>query len=315
MKKYIYRTLSFLLAVSFLTSCLKDDSLVLDPEKGRNVIEFANPAQIGVIGSVHPLYTFALESGSAVPIPITISYSGPESGAPEDIVVNFDAGTQAEVTAYNEDQEKAFDLMPSDIFTLSTKSVVIKKGEKKATFNALFATERFDFDKSYVLPLKITSTSSGIVSGNFGTILLSVNPKNIYDGIYTLTGTFNDTQRSDFTGAYPIEIHLVTQNAKSVAFYDDENLGNYGHFFNTPDGGSYYGNFAPVFNFDDQNNVVSVVNFYGQPSSNGRSGRIDVTGVNKYDPATKTLEVSYVMVQGGDRTFFKEKMVYVGPRP
>lgn len=316
MKKYIYRTLSFMLVVSFLTSCLKDDSLVLDPEEGHNVIEFANPASITTIGSVYPLYTFSYDISPEATLPITISYSGPESGAPEDITVNFDAGSDTEVKAYNEDQEKEFSLIDAGVFKLSTKSVIIKKGEKKATFNVTFATDKFDFSKSYVLPLKISSASSGIVSGNFNTILISVGAKNKYDGVYTVTGTFRDAQFPAFTGLYPLEVHLVTQTVNSVAFYED-NQGDYAHFFKNATGGTtYYGSFAPVFIFDEQNNVTSVVNYFGQPApANGRSGRIDVTGINKYDPATKTLEVSYIMVQNGDRTFFKEKLVYKGPRP
>ncbi len=315
MKKYIYRTLSFMLAVSFLTSCLKDDSLVLDPEKGHNVIEFANPATIVTNGSVYPLYNFAFDLAPEATLPITISYSGPESGAPEDIVVNFDAGTQAEVDAYNEDQEKEFTMIDADVFSLPTKTVTIKKGQKKATFNVVVAPNKFDFQKAYVLPLKITSASSGIVSGNFSTILLAIGGKNIYDGVYTVTGTFNDTQAPLFSGHPSFTVHLVTQGLTEVAMYDPTYYGDFFLPFKNGTSNSGYGSFSPVFKLDANNNVVSVVNYYGQPSGNGRSARLDPTGINKYNPETKTLEVSYIMVQNGDRTFLNHKMVYKGPRP
>lgn len=315
MKKYIYRTFSFLLAVSVLTSCLKDDSLVLDPEKGHNVIEFANPATIVTNGSVYPLYNFAFDLAPEATLPITISYSGPEAGAPEDIVVNFDAGTQAEVDAYNENQDKEFDMIDADVFSLSTKTVTIKKGEKKATFNVVFAPDKFDFQKAYVLPLKITSSSSGVISGNFSTILLAVGGKNMYDGVYTVTGTFNDTQNADFTGHPSFTVHLVTQGLTEVALYDPTYYGDFILPFKNKTANSGYGSFSPVFEIDANNNVVSVVNYFGQPASNGRSAKIDPTGVNKYNPETKTLEVSYILVQNGDRTFLNHKMVYTGPRP
>ena len=316
MKKYIFRTLSFMLAVSFLTSCLKDDSLVLDPEKGNNVIEFANPATIVTNGSVYPLYNFAFDLAPEATLPITISYSGPEAGAPEDIVVNFDAGTQAEVEAYNENQEKEFDMIDAGVFSLPTKTVTIKKGQKKATFNVVFAPDKFDFQKAYVLPLKITSSSSGVISGNFSTILLAVGGKNMYDGVYTVTGTFNDTQNSLFTGHSSFTAHLVTQGLTQVAMYDPTFFGDFILPFKNGTANSGYGSFSPVFTIDANNNVVSVVNYFGQPApSNGRSARIDPTGVNKYNPETKTLEVSYILVQNGDRTFLNHKMVYTGPRP
>jgi len=316
MKKNIFKALSLLLAVSLLTSCLKDDRLVLDPEKGNNVIEFANPATITTIGSVYPMYTFAYAIVPSVTLPITISYSGPEATAPEDIVVNFGAGTEAEVDAYNTDQDAEFTLMPSELYKLSTTSVTIKKGESKASFSVTFTPDRFDFELAYVLPLKITSASSGIVSGNFNTILLSVNAKNKYDGVYKVTGTFNDTQNSTFTVLSPQTIHLVTQNATQVAMYDPTYFGTYINLFRTATGVSGYGSFSPLFTFDTATDkITDVVNYYGQPApANGRSGRIDITGINKFDPASKTIEVSYVLVQNGDRTFFKSTMVFQGDR-
>jgi len=315
MKKNIFKALSLLLAVSFLTSCLKDDRLVLDPEKGHNVIEFANPSTITTIGSVYPLYTFAYAIVPSVTLPITISYSGPEATAPEDIVVNFGVGTDTEVDAYNTDQEKDFSLMPSELYKLSTNTVTIKKGESKATFSVSFTPDKFDFDLSYVLPLKITSASSGIVSGNFNTILLSVNAKNKYDGVYTVTGTFNDTQNATFTVLSPQTIHLITQSTTEVAMFDPTYFGDYINLFRTPTGISGYGSFSPVFSFDTATDkITNVVNYYGQPAGNGRSARIDITGINTYNAASKTIEVSYVLVQGGDRTFFKSRMVFQGER-
>ncbi|MBL7970854.1 MAG: hypothetical protein JNL03_04965 [Prolixibacteraceae bacterium] len=62
-------------------------------------------------------------------------------------------------------------------------------------------------------------------------------------------------------------------------------------------GASAWGSFCPVFKFDDNGNIIEVINDYGQPASNTRSAVLDPTGVNKYDPATKSFKVSYYMVQ------------------
>ena len=74
---------------------------------------------------------------------------------------------------------------------------------------------------------------------------------------------------------------------------------------------SGYGSFAPVFKFDANDNVIAVTNFWGQPAGNGRSARLDPSGINKYDAATKTIKVKYWLVQAGnDRTVFDEVFVW-----
>ena len=126
----------------------------------------------------------------------------------------------------------------------------------------------------------------------------------------------NDTRSSTLTGAYPLDnIELVTTGPNTVEYYDAD-YGISGHIIRTGTGGlSYYGSFVPVFEFNSTGKVISVVNGFGQPASNGRSGRLDITGINQYtETGTKKLEVSYVMVQSGDRTFFKETFTYKGPR-
>lgn len=272
MKKYIFRTFSFLLAVSVLTSCLKDDSLVLDPEKGHNVIEFANPAQISVIGSIYPLYTISYDLAPEVTVPVTVSYSGPESGAPEDITVNIAAGDSALVKAYNEDQDEHFTYMPASNYAFQSGSAVIKKGEKKATINITFKLGQFDLSQALVLPLQITSASSGTVSGNFNTILLNVGAKNIYEGVYkhTYTSTLGNGTN---------EVTLVTNGANSV-YLDPGLLGVYSN--------------AQTLLIDPATNRITVVMTSLLPIATDPS--------SSYDPETKTLRVKWTS-NGGARTF------------
>ncbi|MCU7552532.1 DUF4998 domain-containing protein [Chitinophagaceae bacterium LB-8] len=59
---------------------------------------------------------------------------------------------------------------------------------------------------------------------------------------------------------------------------------------------STYGNFGVIVNFDQNYNVVSIINYYGQPHSTavgGRSAILDPSGVNKFDPVTKVLKIKY----------------------
>ena len=200
MKKIINRTLALLFATVALSSCLKDDTSVLDPGKaGANLIEFQNPTDVSVIGSTTPLYVYSFPiKNTPTPITLTVSYSGAERVAPNDITVNIGLASQAVIDQYNTEQKKTFVAMPASYYTLSTTSVVIPKGQKTASFTANFNTNLIDLTKTFVLPLKLTSTNAA-VSGNFSTALFQVGAKNGYDGIYANKAGF--FQR--FTGGSP----------------------------------------------------------------------------------------------------------------
>jgi len=124
MKKYIYKSIGLLMAVATLSSCLKDDSLVLNPEGSTNIIEFENPTDIAVHGSTTALYSlaFPIVAGNT-DIPITVSYSGAEDAAPTDITVNVGLGDVATITQYNTEQNKSFVIMDPTVYTINATSV------------------------------------------------------------------------------------------------------------------------------------------------------------------------------------------------
>jgi hypothetical protein len=307
------------------TSCLKDD-ITLDPDKSTNVIEFKNPSSfLSPSGSTYSLYTQAFDLADENDYSVTVSYSGADV-APEDIRVTLGLDTAA-ITQYNTEQETHFELITPDLYAMPAE-VTIPKGQRTAQVNMKIKSSKFDFTKAYVLPISIVSASSGIVSGNFGTILLSLNAKNRYDGNYTVTAIdpMVDKTSALLTGFYPLNADLHTTGANSVVMYSITYLdGLEGHPIKSQNAetgaiaDSYYGNFAPVFTMDATGKVISVTNFYGQPASNGRSARLDPTGINKFTvnaDGSKVLEVKYVMQQAGptDRTFFSERWTFKAPR-
>jgi hypothetical protein len=330
MKKYIYITLSFIVAVSFLTSCLKDDSLVLDPEKGHNVIEFANPVQIEQTGTPFALYGFSFEAVASFDLPITVSYSGPEASAPEDITVKVRVGDASAITAYNTATGSTYEKLNAAGTDFTETDVIIKKGTSKGTFNVVVKPNSFDFSKTEVLPLTIVSASSGIISGNFGTILLRVSAKNKYDGLYEVTGTMVDvtapllTHVNTALGAdAPMQFQLVTVSATKVALYDDYVTGGYNSPISNGTAFSQYGSFSAIFEFDPATNrVIAVTNRYGQPAANTRSARLDPTGENTPWTADGSFKVKYNMLQPSVvtaapfvRTTWDETWKKLGPRP
>jgi len=307
-----------------LSSCLKKGAMNIDTSKGvKNIVEFANTGNnVSGSSSTYPEFHIdlgSLKSGASTTFNINVSYSGADV-APADITVNLSLD-QSTLTTYNTENGTSYVLPPSDVFSLPT-SIIIKKGTHAAQTEVTITNAGdFDFNASYALPVQIASASIGTVSSNFGKAVYSFGLRNIYDGHYTVTAKspMVDYANGGLTGSYPMDVYLVTTGANSVVMLDNA-WGVPSHSILSGSSASYYGSFAPVFNFDPSGSgtIISVTNYYGQPAGNGRSGQIDPSGTNKWDPVTKATDVNYWMNQPSvivpHRVSFSEHFVYVGPR-
>ena len=305
------------LLIISLSSCLKADDMNIDAVKYKtNVIEIANTGDnltnTGVPGFYSDLGVVA--AGASKTFNINIHYTGP-GNAPNDITVTLtsDAATLA---AYNTQNGVTKVVPPGSVVSFPT-SVVIKKGTNLTTVEGkITVSSDFNFSAAYAIPVKISKVSEGIISGNFGNAVYSFGVRNKFDGNYTVTGTMVDYANAGLTGRYPMSVGMVTSGANTVRLYDYV-IGGVYHSISTP-GLSYYGAFGVEFAIDASNNIISVINVYGQPASNGRSAELDPSGVNKYDPATKTFKVKYWMNQpsviAGHRCSFDETIKYTGVR-
>ena len=283
MKNFINKTLTVLVATAFLSSCLKDDSVVLDPTKGTNVIEFENTSDIARHGSSIPLYIHSYPiSATPTTLKVTVNYSGPASGAPEDINVKVALGDVASITKYNLEQKTSFILLDPTSYSLGNLDLTIAKGQKKASFEVKFKTDKFDLTKATVLPLKIVSASSGTVSGNFDVILLNVGAKNAYDGIWQYTTSATTSYQPNKNK----EVSLITVDATSVKLSPGL-LGTYSN--------------AVSYDINPTTNAITVTcpSLGVQTPQDTRS---------KYDPATKTMTVFWK--RGSGSATFEEKLVY-----
>lgn len=330
MKKNIIKSLVLLFSLGSLSSCLKDDSMVLDPDKGHNVIEFANLANIDQTGTPFALYGFSFEASPTTELPVTVSYSGPEAEAPQDITVKVRVGDASSISAYNKATGSTYELLNPAGTDFKEVDVVIKKGTSKGTFNLPLKPNGFDFGKSEVLPLTIASASTGVISGNFGTILVRVSAKNKYDGIYEVTGTMVDftsstlTHVNDALGAdAPMQYELRTISATKVEVYDNYVIGGFASPISSNGTAfSQYGSFSAIFEFDPATDrVIAVTNRAGQPASNTRSGRLDPTGENTpwkdgvFKVKYNMLQPSVVSTPPNIRTTWDETWTKIGPRP
>lgn len=316
-KTYFKSILAASLVVFSLSSCLKDDRTELDPAKGVNVIEFDNPAQVNIIGTSTPAYTIAYPIVTTdQSVPVTISYSGPEAGAPQDITVSFSLVNQSLLDTYNTENKTTYTMMDPAVYRLDATSVTIPKGQSKATFNVIIKTSLFDLTKSYALPLRINTVSSGTISGNFGTIILNLAGKNAYDGIYKpVDGQFqryssptSPTTNDALNGfmGFNANMTLSTVNATTVLV-----------------AGLRWGSSVP--NTGNSSGVAGIDNlqFIVDPATNlvtcrslGNATLRNIVGaVNKYDPATKEFTVSFDWNQTSTKREVKGLVLrYVGVR-
>lgn len=234
----------------------------------------------------------------------------------------FNAANKAAYLAANNNDSTGFirfKIFPS--MTIVNPSVVIKAGTRNNYVHVtLKSANLLNLTTSWMVPITITTVSGGVtIADNKKTILIATPIANKWEGKYKLqTGsTFVDVLNAGYLINFPATMALETAGPFTVNVKDLTGglPTQYAREFNAAGSGSYYGSWCPVFQIDPvTNKVTSVVNYYGQPASNGRSGQIDPAGVNTYNPVTKTFDVSYFVLQPGTtvRLKFHDILLYSG---
>lgn len=302
----------------FGTGCLKDDNYDdgkygIDLSGAQKLVEIAGPADgfvnIDLIGS---------PNDTTVDI-VMVRLAGGSADKDLQVTLQLDPSV---VDAYNTAHGSNYVVPAANQYTIPALTVTIPAGQKTASLrltakpNNLFGTDE------YALGVRIASVSDPNVkvSGNYSTQVIGLTIRNKYDGEYTMTGTLVDVVNASLTAKSPQRVHLITTGANSVYLHNaGTNVPSFKDLFPILSAGaeSAYGSFTPEFTFDANDNVISVVNAYGQPAANGRSAQLDPSGINKWDAATKTLRVKWFMTQPptpGVRTSFNFTFTYVGPR-
>ena len=151
----------------------------------------------------------------------------------------------------------------------------------------------------------------------------SPSGRNQWDGRYRMEGTMTDHSNAAFgwkDNTY--QYTLQTSGAATDSLVSND-LSFPGIIIGNTGGGitnaTFYSKFGLIFTFDAATNKVnSVTNYYGQPSTSGRSAILDPTGINSVDPVTKDIHVKFFMDEtgiAGHRSTFDVTLVYLGARP
>ena len=224
-------------------------------------------------------------------------------------------------TAYIPLPAAAYQVDASNPFTGGVWTVTFNPGEHAKPILIKLDPTKLDLSQQYALGFTITDGGGAKISNGLESAMIEVGVKNRYDGYYRVTGTMVDVAAPTITGYFPQDVALITTGANSVVMIPLD-LGIPGHLILSGTSLSYYGSFGPTFTFDlATDKVTAVTNSYGQPAGNTRSAEIDPSGVNKWDAATKNMDVKYFMKQPNTvttppniRVFFDEHFQYLGPR-
>lgn len=323
------------LALGF-TSCLKDDSQVMNPANSPSVIEFANTAAIGTMAVTNPIAINTIK----IPMDPTtqtynavISYSG-ANDAPEDITVTVGASDATVLSTYNTKAGTAYPALPTANFSFPSTTVVIKKGTRKVNFPiAMTGTDTY-FGKNYALALTIKSVSSGTISGNFQHMVYLISGVNKADGIYELHFKF----AYDFPGLpanpndrgydlYPVswyysDIQMLTQSTTTSALVNI-NAGTTAtagvHAAVTTGLPTNIPTFVPLITIDPVTyKITAVKNNVAASGTNTRTATINnSTGVdNKVDKTTGNIYLSFYLDEPSkNRMTVYDTLFYKTPRP
>ncbi len=140
---------------------------------------------------------------------------------------------------------------------------------------------------------------------------------NPWDGRYSISGTIVDATEPAISSPGPKEYSLSTGSATTDTLISKD-LGFAAHLIDHGGSLSFYGTFGLILTFDPTTNkITSISNPHGQPSTSGRSAVLDPSGLNEFDPVTKTIKIKYWMDEtgvAGHRTAFDETWTYLGPR-
>lgn len=297
-KKLLIGTVPFLLALA-LVSC-KDRYVQPDFTKVPPIIELP-VASLAGDGSGNSM-NFGLTIGPSVDSYIYVNYAAPNPNT-SDVTVTM-AVDDAVLKKYNSvrDSDNQISPLPAGSFTAPTK-ITIPAGAGKVQYHVKFNTTLFDPAKTYGLPLKIVDGGGNTVSGNYGTLVMVVNAKNIYDGTYTMKGTItrNSATGQDTNLGGVIKSGVTTQLATLSA-----TANSFGQYWR--DGSGVGGIDGLRLSVDPTTNKVTV-------SSTGNATLKNTPGYNShYDPATKTFYLAFDWGTAPSTRLAVDTLVYSGSR-
>lgn len=300
-KKNILKYLLPIILAGLFASC-KDSYPQPDFSKGPAIIELPVASPTGDTGGNY-MAEGITASATPTDIYIIVNYAAPNPNTSDiSVTLAVDSVGANSVFGKYKAVHDTIPPLPGDAFSLSN-TVTIPKGVGKVEYHIKINTAAIpDITKTYGLPLKIVSASSGTISGNFGSVVLLVGIKNIYDGSYALSGNIT---RNSATGP---DMSLGGTFKAGVSLHFTTITSNTDSFSQTWRDGSGVGGIDGTYiTVNQATNKVTV-------ASTSNATLKNTSGYdNHYDPATKTLYLAFDWGVAPNTRLAVDTLVYTGP--
>lgn len=234
---------------------------------------------------------------------------------PSSIDIKF---SQQMIDDYNDANGESFEPMPDSIFSFKSIPGVqetadgftmdYSAGDFAKELTIQLDGSKWDISHKYAFAYVISEAGGNQVGAGKDSVIVLISVKNKWDGVYDVTGTMVDAVNpalvhvtKALNSVYGIgqEYHLVTVSPTACAVYDNTVYGDYIVPISTGGGTglSGYGDFALLVEFDPETDeIVNVSNYYGTPA-NTRAAVLDESGENRYNAASKTINIKFHMLQ------------------
>jgi hypothetical protein len=338
---------AFVLAVATFSACDKAPSPTPLGDKGQTLVKLIDGGTDAAPGEKALAIDF-ISTPQRISL-VDLRRDVPSSislNTPMKVVVTEDPGLVAAVSASILPlPTTAYTFAPGTQKLGSTYTLNLGAGEFAKGIDIDVVATQLNPSNTYGFGFKISSVDAdGKILKEQKAIVVTIGAKNIYDGVYEITGTYSDVSAAGatFTNAYPLKYALVTTGATTCDVVDVKYQQYPAYIFTTPTGLSFYGSYGLVIGFEPTSNAISTFyNYYGDPtkaatgagtpsagsgapnyiSANTRRAVLDPSGSNKFLVATHDIIVKHWMLQPSvmgsataPRCFFNEYWKYLGPR-
>lgn len=282
------------LAMLFLTSCLDDEKVGIDvPDFGGTpyIVDFNElPNTLGVINRS---MVQALNTTDTKPFQLRVNLSSPYT-LDKDLTVTV-AVDDAAANAFIADNP-TYELLPTAYYTVESTTLTIPAGQREVELTVNVATGNITLADKMVLAFSIVDVSEGaIISGNYGTAIVSIGIKNFFHGQYDCDVTYFHPTAG---GSYPDDPYSHRVIRKSLTTIDA----------NTCRVNFAIWSDAATLSINPDNSID-----YSRDAGafGGMGDPNDATKVSFYDPVNRVIHVYYWYSGTGGNRIFWEIMTFV----
>ena len=295
--KYILKGILAITCMVGLSACLKNKNEQPDFSSSTPIIELPVNSPTGD-GSPNSIPLSLTLSETPFNFKYYINYAAAEAN-PTDLKINLALDTML-ITRYNIAHPDAkLTLLPAAAYT-TTLTATIPAGQRKMEIPVTFRSILLSPDTNYALPVTITDGAGVTVSKNFGSMIIRVGVKNIYDGVYSMKGYIVRGGDTDGLMGYTkagITTELVTDGVNSNGFTQ------------------YWANGGGVGGIDGTTLVVDPATNKVRVYSKTNTALVNLPGYdNRYDPATKTFYLSFYWGTGPTNRAATDTLTYIRAR-